>query len=263
MTGGLPPLVDNPDPVYTALYPRVIARNEAYYQKYPQDVERARAIVEYISKNQITTPNGGNLTPERLQYLGIDMGMHGGMYRMHLLLLEGANDLKLTGELGYKFLKQVENTLDGSPLYAIMHEPIYCQGKAHRWSSQRLRPTELDWATALKKNQPFYFTGENIYPRHFQDFAELRDLQETAEILAAYDGWGPLYDEEQLKKNKVPVAAAVYYNDTCVDVDHSIQTGKLMGAEMYITSRYLHNGVSEDTDVTAYLFKLLRGDVDR
>ncbi|KAJ2527002.1 hypothetical protein EV175_007593, partial [Coemansia sp. RSA 1933] len=40
ITGGVPPLVDNPDPVYLATYKRMIVRNKQYYEKYPRDVGR-------------------------------------------------------------------------------------------------------------------------------------------------------------------------------------------------------------------------------
>ena len=42
------------------------------------------------------------------------------------------------------------------------------------------------------------------------DYPGLRPFKKAAEILAAYDGWGPWYDEKQLSKNKVPVTAATY-----------------------------------------------------
>jgi len=40
LTGGLAPLVDRPDEVYEALARRIIKRNEIYYTKYPQDIQR-------------------------------------------------------------------------------------------------------------------------------------------------------------------------------------------------------------------------------
>ena len=44
----------------------------------------------------------------------------------------------------------------------------------------------------------------------FDDHAGLRPLKKAADILAEYGGWGDLYDEEQLAKNKVKVTAASY-----------------------------------------------------
>ena len=42
----------------------------------------------------------------------------------------------------------------------------------------------------------------------FDDYANLRSLKNAANILAKYDGWGALYDEEQLARNEVKVTAA-------------------------------------------------------
>lgn len=42
----------------------------------------------------------------------------------------------------------------------------------------------------------------------FDDYANLRPLKGAAEILAQDDSWGPLYDLNQLAKNKVKVSAA-------------------------------------------------------
>ena len=49
-----------------------------------------------------------------------------------------------------------------------------------------------------------------IFPDMFDDSANLRPLKGAAEILAAFDAWGPLYDEKRLAKNEVKVTAASY-----------------------------------------------------
>ena len=41
----------------------------------------------------------------------------------------------------------------------------------------------------------------------FDDYANLRPLKGAAEILAQYDGWGRIWDLEQLAKNKVKVSS--------------------------------------------------------
>ena len=62
----------------------------------------------------------------------------GGFERLHYLL-EGAFDAD--GALTPSFLKAVESWLpwDANPLYALLHEPIYCQGEgpdaAPRWAA--------------------------------------------------------------------------------------------------------------------------------
>ena len=46
------------------------------------------------------------------------------------LVFRASNDLELFSKLSYKTLQLIEGRqpFDGNPLYAILHEPIYCQG---------------------------------------------------------------------------------------------------------------------------------------
>jgi hypothetical protein len=55
---------------------KVKERNEAYYQKYPEDVDRVKNIMQYLTRNKIALPSG-LLTPYRFQQLGIMFGFHG------------------------------------------------------------------------------------------------------------------------------------------------------------------------------------------
>jgi hypothetical protein len=59
-------------------------------------------------------------------------------------------------------------------------------------------------------DKPVLFTGEMIFPWMFEDIAALRPLKPLADALAQADGWSKIYDSEVLKRNEVPVAAAVY-----------------------------------------------------
>lgn len=63
---------------------------------------------------------------------------------------------------------------------------------------------------AANGEQPFYFTGEMVFPSYFEDFASLRPFAEVAAVLHETEGWSPLYDSAQLRQNPVPAAAAVY-----------------------------------------------------
>jgi len=46
------------------------------------------------------------------------------------MVFRASNDLELFGKLSYKTLQTIEQSqgFDGNPIYAILHEPIYCQG---------------------------------------------------------------------------------------------------------------------------------------
>ncbi|THV06178.1 alpha/beta-hydrolase [Dendrothele bispora CBS 962.96] len=271
ITGGLAPLGDYPDPNYEGTVRKVIQRNEIYYEKYPRDKKRVRDICTFLDGNNVTLPNGGTLSVRRFQQLGIDFGMHGGIDRVHQIVFRATNDLELFGKLSYKTLQTIEQTqsLDGNPIYAILHEPLYCQGKASRWSADRVvkkYPQFFSWnhVKALEDTEPIYFTGEMIFPENFDDYAHLRPLKGAAEILAHDDSWGPLYDPEQLSKNEVKVTTATYYNDMYVPFEASQETAsKIRNTEQYITNQLVHSGIRQDPkDLMKKLFMLSKREYD-
>lgn len=63
-------------------------------------------------------------------------------------------------------LQGVENWLpwDTNPLYAIMHESIYCQHAASQWAAQRVRDSSyasaFDAVRAANANETVMFTGK-------------------------------------------------------------------------------------------------------
>ena len=79
--GGLPPLVNNPDEVYERLYKKVLKRNEAYYAKYPEDVDRVKQIARLLQRfgnaAKVGMPSGGILSARKFQQLGLSFGFHG------------------------------------------------------------------------------------------------------------------------------------------------------------------------------------------
>lgn len=82
---------------------------------------------------------------------------------------------------------------------------------ASDWSAERVRDEYPEFTINTEK--PIYFTGEMIYSWMFDDYSELRKVQDVANRVAADPDWPALFDEEQLAKNKVPVYAAVYQED--------------------------------------------------
>jgi len=264
LTGGLPPLVNQPDEVYRVLTAKVVERNRVYYEKYPQDVKRVRELMTYLEENTSILPNGGKLTPRRFQQLGINFGAHGGIDRVHQFVLRASTDLSLFGKLSHKLLQEIQanQSFDGNPLYAVVHEAIYCQGEASRWSAERVLEEEplFSWShvKGLKDDAALYFIGEMIFSQMFDDYSNLAPLKGTAEILAQKNDWGKLYDLDQLAKNKVKVTAACYIEDMYVDFGLSQETaGKIRGIEQYITNQYYHNGIrAAPKEVIGALFRL-------
>ncbi|KAL9096376.1 MAG: hypothetical protein Q9165_001373 [Trypethelium subeluteriae] len=253
--GGLPPVGHGPDEVYTRLYQRVQKRNKAYYEKYPEDVDRVKRILRLLQRfgnNTVRTPGEGSLTARRFQQLGIEFGFHSGIDSVHEIVLRAANDLEIFGHLTRPSLSQIEKALqfDDNAIYALLHEPIYCEGIAPRWSAHRMREKfpEFD-AGNLDQEGPVYFTGEMVYSWMFEDFAELRKLAGPAELIAKDSEWPALYDAEQLEKNEVPVYAAVYLDDMYVDFELSQATAStIKGCKTFVTNMVYHDGIRSKMD---------------
>jgi len=174
ITGGLPPLERSADEVYRSIYQRVIEKNQLYYERYPEDVEHAQAVVSYLSHHDVYLPTGDRLSPQRFQHLGMGFGANDGFEQVHYLLEDAFVPGKDGPELSYTFLRGVENSqsFDTNPLYAILHEAIYCQQAASRWSADRVRAKYAEFE--LSPDKPVYFTGEMVYPWMFDEYQCLR-----------------------------------------------------------------------------------------
>ncbi|KAF8250695.1 proline iminopeptidase [Wilcoxina mikolae CBS 423.85] len=259
-TGGMPPLVNNPDQVYERTYQKLAERNQVYYKKYPQDIQAVQQIIAYLDRNNVTLPSGGKLTKERFLDLGLAFGGHGGIDNIHRIVQHAANDLELYDSLTLKLKQSIESqqSFDGNPIYALLHEACYCQGEASDWSASRTLPQS--WTTST----PVLFTGEMIYPHMFSNYHELSKFRPVAEVLAKEKEWPPLYDVDQLKKNEVPVYTANFIDDMYVAWDLSMETVRtIKGARSYDTNVLHHNAVRVRTDgVMGELWRLRNGEVD-
>jgi hypothetical protein len=262
LTGGLPGLDTTADDVYRQTYPAVAAKNLAHYERYPQDVERARDIARKLAKAPARMPAGTLLTVEAFQSLGLLLGSGTGSHALHYLI----EDPFAGSELNDDFLHRTESLLSfaSAPLYAVLHEACYAQGAATRWSAQRIRAefADFDAARSLEGDAPIMFTGEMIYPWMFENDPMLAPLADAAEELAQRDGWPPLYDAARLRENDVPAAAAVYFNDMYVPTRFSLRTAAaIRGLRPWVTSEYEHDGLRASTRVLDRLIGLVHGDV--
>jgi pimeloyl-ACP methyl ester carboxylesterase len=263
ITGGLPSLTRHADDIYRATYQQVLAKNERYYARYPEDVARAQAIVRHLQAREVLLPDGALLTPRRFQQVGLAFGASDGFETVHYLLEEAFIEGPHGPELGYPFLAHFMQAqhFETNPIFAILHESIYCQGTASNWSAERLRQEyplfEPDPA------RPIHFTGEMIYPWMFDDYPQLQPLQEAADLLARYADWPQLYDVAQLRKNRVPCVAAVYYNDMYVERTYSEETAaEIRGIKLWITNQYEHNALRADGEALLdRLIRMVRGEL--
>lgn len=256
-TGGLPPLTQSADEVYRCLYPRVAERNRRYYERYPEDIALVQEIVASLAAHPVRLPAGGVLTPRRFQQSGLVFGMSYGFERIHYLLEDAFVPGAGGRELSYVFLRAMENvsSFETNPIYALLHEPLYCQAQAANWSAERVRAEFPEFEPA--PDRPVYFTGEMIYPWMFEDYAFLQPLREAAEILARDADWPGLYDPAVLGANTVPSAAAVYYDDMYVAREFSEEAARaIRGLKPWITNEYDHNGLRADGE---HIFERLYG----
>jgi pimeloyl-ACP methyl ester carboxylesterase len=263
ITGGLPPMTVPIDDVYCATYTRVIQKNQEYYARYPEDIDLVRQIVTYLDSHDVILPCGDRLSSRRFRQLGLAFGASNGFEQVHYLLenafVEGIGGI----DMSYFFLRGFENSLtfDTNPIFAILHEAIYCQGSASNWSAARILDEFPDFE--ISTDRPVFFTGEMIYPWMFAEIGFLRPLQECAEILAAWEDWPNLYDLAVLQTNLVPTAAAIYYNDMYVERKLSEETAaRINGIKLWVTNEHEHSALRMHGEaVFNRLYNMLHGEV--
>ncbi|MFI8085212.1 alpha/beta fold hydrolase [Kitasatospora sp. NPDC086009] len=271
VTGGLAGLRSSADDVYRAAYPRVVRKNEEHYARFPQDVEAVRRIAAHLADSPATLPDGGLLTVQAFQGLGMMLGGGSGSGSLHYLLEEAWVEGVAGPELSDTFLADVQAKVSFAegPLYAVLHESIYGQrsvdGAGTGWAAERVRKEfpEFDAGAALESGAPVLFTGEMIYPWLFDTDPALRPLKETAELLAARTDWADLYDPARLAVNEVPVVAAVYHDDMYVDTADSLETARAVrGLRTWVTNEWEHDGLRvSGGKVLDRLIAMARGEV--
>jgi pimeloyl-ACP methyl ester carboxylesterase len=247
ITGGLPGLTVAADDVYRRTYPAVAAKNAAHYERYPDDVQQAQRVAQFLAEHEVWRPDGAPLSVQAFQALGNMLGQSTGSHALHYLLEDPFAGDELSDAFGYAV--QARLSFAAAPLYALLHEACYAQGVATRWSAQRIRAEfpAFDPRPALEADPgtaPLLFTGEMIYPWMADADPVLRPLRAAADLLAQRDDWPPLYDPSRLAANEVPVAAAVYYDDMYVDRELSIRTAAaIRGLRPWVTSEHQHDAL--------------------
>lgn len=301
LTGGIPPIGLTADEVYKATYERTKERNVHYYKKYPQDIKKVKNILGYLHSNKVTLPNGGYLSVERFQGLGLAFGTMGGTDMIHKLVNKFDYDLELKGKPTYSILSQIETSqsFDTNMIYAFFLEAIYCDGEKPRFrdsvSRSLLEKTPLNnsWVgnrTSGKTNwvgdrlrlapgnerfvynadsDVVYFTGEMIFKSIFTDYKELSELKELGDLLHQHNDWSSLYhlNLTSVSWEDVPIVAAVYYHDQYVDFDTSVKVKKDVfgdtNLKLLVTTECFHNGLRTHLErILEGLFGLLDEEFD-
>jgi pimeloyl-ACP methyl ester carboxylesterase len=247
ITGGLSPIGRPVDDIYGATWRRVIDKNRAYFARYPDDRERARAIFHRLEEEDIRLPNGDRLTCRRFRQLGLWLGDSAGFELLHHVL-----ELPFGSPAFLWDAQKGAANFARNPIYATLHESSYADGVATRWSAARLAPAEIE--------EEGYFSAEHVFPWMWDDYGELHGHRAAAELLAEHP-WPRLYDANVLHANEVPVAATIYVNDLYVDREFARQTAAtIRGLKAWTTDRYEHNGLRADGGrVLGRLIALVRG----
>ncbi|MBR9786808.1 alpha/beta hydrolase [Vibrio sp. J1-1] len=247
ITGGVPSVSRHPDDVYQATFKRTMDKNLAFFQQFPKAQQLCQAIADHLLENEELLPNGQRFTVEQFQQIGINFGVSDTFLPTYYWLESALIEVNGKAQLRYEFLSDMlaQQNFQTNPIYAILHESIYCQGFASNWSAHRVR--QSNQAFNYEKGKPFYFTGEMVFPWMFDQYVNLKPLKEAAEILASKEDWSPLYDQNQLADNKVPVSCAVYADDMFVEMDISRETlASMPNSKAWITNEYEHNGLRAD-----------------
>ena len=247
VTGGIPSIEREADDVYRATYKRVEDKNRAFFAQFPQAQAMCREISDYLLNNEVKLPNGQVFTVEQFQLIGINLGAGAANLPMYFTLESAFVEANGKKQLSYSFLNQMQQEQGylTNPIYAILHESIYCQGTASNWSAHRVREQYPHFN--YQSDGEFWFTGEMVYPWMFDQLETLKPLREAANILAEKSDWGTLYNAELLGKNTVPMACAVYADDMYVELDYSRETlANIPNSKAWITNEYEHNGLRAD-----------------
>lgn len=263
LTGGMPPVGKTPKDVYTALYQRLVQVNQKYYAAFPDDTDRVKEIVKWLESRVAGIPlsDGQVLTARGFLTLGRHFGRgEEGFQKVHSLVGDFARDLSTSGSISGKSLTRFVKEggagfkLPERPLYAVLHEAIYCSGQmkvAPGWAAQSVGReqasnnfawlrTDFDFFilnTKIDASGPLYFSGEMIHDFMLRDAGnKLAPFVKPAEELAKKADWSELYNKEKLSKNKVPVAALIYPDDMFLDFGFCKEAAGMVGNLKYVVS---------------------------
>jgi pimeloyl-ACP methyl ester carboxylesterase len=243
ITGGLPAFEVPVDEVYATTFALAIDRSRRYYERYPEDRPRVRALHDA----RLRLPSGDELTPHRVRQLGLPLGMSDGAESLHYLL-----------ELPFDspaFLHDVDDPLSfgRDPIYSLLQEACWADGVATGWAAARVLPDAYE-------REPELFFGEHMLPSLFDEYAALAPLRDAAALLAQHQ-WPRLYDFDVLAANEVPAAAAIYAEDLYVPMEYSrASADRIRGLKPWITNEHQHNGLRADgAAVLGRLMDLARG----
>lgn len=241
VTGGLPSIDPDAAEVYRRTYPRVLAKNEEFFTRFPHLRARVDKIADLLARETVLLPDGDQLTVRRFQTLGLDLGMGPGADRIHWLLDEAFADREET-TLSETFLATVAQATSfaTNPLFIVLQEAIYGPGPTS-WAAQAERPRHPEFE---ENARPLLFTGEMAYPWMLEEIRALRPFEDGGKALIGGEWPIRMYDTDQLARNRVPVEAVIYSDDMYVDAGLSLDTASRVGEmRTWVTNEFEHDGI--------------------
>lgn len=268
LTGGLPGASASISDVYNATFAALRTRHERFYREYPHAQARIREICHHLDNSDERLPTGERLSSRRFRTIGIELGRQHGFSSLAYLLEDPFSPTKNTlGErrLRRDFLAAVgaKVSFEAAPLYAAIHESIYggvVDTSPTNWAAHRVREDHPGFAEDADPQgaDPFYLTGEHIFPWQFDEDPALAPFRAAAHELAQRPWAHSPYDRDVLAAGaSAPVAAAaVYLDDIFVPFAFSLDTAETYAdCRVHVTNFYQHDGIAHGG---AALFKLLR-----
>ncbi len=258
ITGGLPGLT-KVNRIYEQTFAATARRCQEFYAL-PGMEEAVRQTCAHVLEHDEYLPNGEKLTPNRIRQVGLELGRSYGLENLRYLFeapfVQTGGKRHLTQEFLGQVGSRVSFALD--PLYALLHETIYgnavpqSEVEPTAWAADRIREKAPGFAQngdPLDYEQPYYLTGEHFGRWVFAQDPALQSLAELADDLAAETEWPVLYDPQKLAENQVPVYAVVYRDDIFVPRALSLNTGRVMGANILEKPDWHHDGLRASGDL--------------
>ena len=138
--------------VYRATYQRVADKNRAFFTRFPMPRPWPTGWPTTCTTTTCACPTASALTVEQLQQQGAGSGASGAFEALYYLL----EDAFIGERLNPAFLYQVQamQPFNTNPVFAILHELIYCEGSASNWAAERVRRSSPSLAWAPGKISP-------------------------------------------------------------------------------------------------------------
>lgn len=253
LTGGLPSLEASADDIYRTTFAKLRYRHDQFYAQVPFAQQRIREIAHHLDQSAELLPTGERLSSRRFRMLGINLGRGTGFATLGYLLespfVQHRGEKRLTRE----FLAAVGEHLsyERGPLYAAIHESIYGGiggQQVTNWSAHRIREEIPGFAEAAdpRSLEPYYLTGEHIFPWQFEEDPALHSFQQAAQQLAEHTWQQSPYDAQVLATAPA-VAAEVYLDDIFVPFEYSMHTAhSFADARVDVTNFFQHDGIGHD-----------------